>query len=571
MNTLKRTLRYVFRARPFGVILREFSLIVQVAIDIYAISIWGKFIDATASFITGHTVFSMNAYFLTDSFYFLLIGTALWLTSFSIERMRMHLALNIANHLTFLVQSDYFDKISGSNLQDIESKEFRDLMTFGNKYGQANLWNTYKTFTDIIKSLVTGISALVILLQSIGLWAPIIIVFVIPEAVIGYISRKKIRRYQEKELERIKWLDYVENLMTRINNFSEMRVDGTFHNIKKEYNDKSHEFMSNVVELDKHMQIDYSFFSVIGKVFLTIFNIFLIAISLAKSFTIGHFKALYDYTFSVYDNFFKVFDMTFNISNFLDYNHKYFEFLNYQGFGDIKHGDVELKKGPVKLELRKLDFGYPDGKNKSLENVNLTIDPGEKIMILGDDSSGKSTFVKVICGLYQVVAGDYEIDGYSIRELNRGELKKKISVVFQDYINYNMTLRKNITLSSDEKRFNKERFNKAIEIAGLDKLMDKLNIPENQALGKYTSGGKDVSPGFWQRLAIARMVYRNRDILILDEPFTYIDDAEENRILEQLFNYVGRDKTIIYITRDNTHRQFFDRIYRLKKGKLIKG
>ena len=100
--------------------------------------------------------------------------------------------------------------------------------------------------------------------------------------------------------------------------------------------------------------------------------------------------------------------------------------------------------------------------------------------------------------------------------------------------------------------------------------MKKYSVKENQMLGKFVSGGKDVSSGFWQRIAIARMVYRNRDVFLLDEPFTHIDDTEEQRIMKELFAFVGERRTIIFISRDNRHREFFDKIYRLDKGKLIR-
>lgn len=133
-----------------------------------------------------------------------------------------------------------------------------------------------------------------------------------------------------------------------------------------------------------------------------------------------------------------------------------------------------------------------------------------------------------------------------------------------------MNLKKNITLSSDVAKVNETLYQEAINISGVSKLMKKYGITDNQMLGKYLSNGRDISPGFWQRIAIARMIYRNKGIFILDEPFTYIDNLEEKRIMKEFMEFAGKERTVIYITRDDRHTELFDTIYLLKNGKLIK-
>lgn len=568
LKILLDTLSFVYSSNPASVLIREFLLLVTVFLNIYSITVWGRFLDATEQYLTKTTTFNIASFFTSESFYFLALGTGLYLLSFSLERFRTFLTHKIDQHLAFACKTVFFNKIEMSNLEDIEQKKYRDLMIFADSYGTQNLFLTYKTFTNILKNLVTGVSALIIILNGFGLVSLVLVLFALPETIFGYISRRRVKRYHEKEVERIKWVDYVENLMTRINFFPEMKVDGTFKNVKKQYSTKSFDFIENIIEMNKHMYIDTTFLSVLGKLFTAIFVIFAIAQSVVYRFTIGHFKALYDYSVSVYESFFHIFDMSFTISNYLEYAQKFLEFKDFKGFGDVYAGNKLLPNGPLDLKFKDLDFVYPDGKEKVLENLNLTVKGGERIMIIGDDGSGKTTLIKIFCGLYRIVAGDFEIGGYSIRELARGELKKRISVVFQEYVNYNMTLKDNVTLSSDERRIDQELYEKALKISGVDKLMKHFEIFHNQMLGKYVSGGKDISPGFWQRLAIARMIYRDRDIFILDEPFNNIDDKEEERILKSLFNHLEKNKTVIYITRDNRHTEMFDRVYTLTNGKL---
>jgi ABC-type multidrug transport system fused ATPase/permease subunit len=199
----------------------------------------------------------------------------------------------------------------------------------------------------------------------------------------------------------------------------------------------------------------------------------------------------------------------------------------------------------------------------------MDIKAGEKVAILGGDGSGRSTLLKLLTGLYAIQIGEYYIGKHSIRELDRGELKGKISVVFQDFVKYNFSLRRNITLSAEQDRINKSRYNEILEVTGIDKIIKAEKIEDSQILGKYFSRGRDLSPGNWQRIAIARMLYRNRRIFIMDEPFTYLDDPSSAELVENIIAYLGKDKTLIFITQDAIHLKNFDQIYMMEGGEII--
>jgi ABC-type multidrug transport system fused ATPase/permease subunit len=570
LQVLFQILFYVYKSRKLQVIVREFALIIQVFLEIWSIYILGKFLDTTSEYILNLSAFDLSNFLASDSFYFLALSTGVALIILSLDRLRQALSANIYHHILFNFQTDFFNKIADSNLQEVESKEFRNLLTLTDKYAFSNIWEIYKTFTDFVKFLVTGISALALLVGYVNWMAVLIILIALPEPIAGYYNRNKRHKYEEKEVEKSKWISYVENLMTRIQYFMEMKVDNTFKSIKKEYSEKCEVLRDKRVELLSHLYIDITLFAVLGRIFVVIFVIYSVSISIVKKLTIGNIKVIYDYSYKVYESFYNIFETLFQISNGIAYAESFFKFLSFQGFGDLATGDVILNTKTPKLQFRNLDFKYPSEQTNTLENLDITVNPGENVMIIGDDGSGKSTLIKLLCGLYKIEAGDYEIDGISIRLLKRGELKRRISAIFQDYVNYNMSLKKNITLSSDISSINRAHLDRALKISGVDKLMKKYKIDENQMLGKYISGGKDISPGFWQRIAIARTIYRDKGIFLLDEPFTYIDNIEEHRILKEFLEFAGSKRTVIYITRDERHTELFDKIYRLSKGKLIR-
>jgi ABC-type multidrug transport system fused ATPase/permease subunit len=152
------------------------------------------------------------------------------------------------------------------------------------------------------------------------------------------------------------------------------------------------------------------------------------------------------------------------------------------------------------------------------------------VAFVGNSGSGKTSLVKILCGLFAITAGDYVVGGYSVRELARGELKNRVSVLFQDFVRYNFTLKRNIVLSRERKKVNQTLYEKAKKISEVDVFLEKENMSEEQVLGKFL-GTRELSPGHWQRLAIARMIYRNRDIMIMDEPFTFIDGPSRHLFL----------------------------------------
>jgi ABC-type multidrug transport system fused ATPase/permease subunit len=249
------------------------------------------------------------------------------------------------------------------------------------------------------------------------------------------------------------------------------------------------------------------------------------------------------------------------------YIDKYFDFVDYKGFGDVSVGKMKLQKGTPVLAFQNLDYQYADGTNKVLENVNFKIDAGDKVAFIGGDGSGKSTLVKMLCGLYEVTAGDYVVGKYSVRELERGDLKDRISLVTQDFNKYSLSIKENITIGEKDE-IKHTLYEKVKRVCGIDEFIEHEGITEDQRLGKAFDKGREISPGYWQRIAIARALYRNKQIFILDEPFTYVDQEARRKMLKSIVSFVGPDRTLICIFQGTENIDLFDRVYTLKHGKV---
>ncbi len=567
-STIK-VMGFMYKRYPMSSISRDALNIGTTVADIYVVLVGGKFLDATAQIFTEWDTFSLSRYFISDSFYYLSIILILWMISQVGGRLRDYFYTRIYEQTWMDADLIMMREVADSNLQDVESKEFQDLIAYVPAYSINNIVASYDSFSIIIRQIIRLVCSVVILSRTLSWTVLLLILLVLPEVIVSYSCRKKIRKYAHKSVKNIKFLNYIKNLTLRIPFFPELRVDDTFTYLQRTYKDEYTEYLNGLLSGNEDFFAKKTVWSLVDKILEFGFLIYLLARAITKKLSLGTFKAMYDYVEIVYDSSFYLFDYVAILSDQIAYVDKFFEFAEYKGFGEIAHGHKKLKKGTPVIEFQELDFAYPGNfETKVLENVSFEIKPGEKIAFFGEDGSGKSTLVNIFCGLYQIIAGDYTIDEYSIRELERGELKKKISVTFQNFVDYNFTLKENIVMSDRRKAIDESLFKKVCKIAQIDEMIKKEKIDRKQILGKYLEGGKELSPGYWQKIAIARMLYRNRNIFIMDEPFSFMDGKTKEKILKGVLDFAGEGRTIIYVTKDTDNLELFDRIFYLYKGRI---
>lgn len=222
-----------------------------------------------------------------------------------------------------------------------------------------------------------------------------------------------------------------------------------------------------------------------------------------------------------------------------------------------------LRPPEFDIKLHNVSFNYPITDKKVLDNISLTIQHGETIAIVGENGSGKTTLCRLIMGLYEANEGEVTYGGIPVEHL-RYDLT---SAVFQRYCKYNMTLQENITIS---------QMSKSIDDAMLLDICDKSGVildGKDYQEGLYTMLGRDfdgqeLSGGQWQRIAIARGLCRDNDLMILDEPTASIDPVEETRLYRD-FAEICSDKTAIIVTHRLGSAKIADRIIVLKNGKIV--
>ncbi len=564
----------IVKASPKETIIYTISKNLTSIFGIIEIYVFGLFLDSVADYIFSVDEFELNNFFSSEVFRYFVYLMGIFLINRFFQKLKTYLEYILYDLFYFQFMNQSIKKISDLNLQDIEKREIKDLLTRVPNFSMGTLWDSFLRLTDFAYQLIRFVSSAYVILTQMSVLGLVVVFFVLPEALFRYWYNVRVKKYVDSSTDKYKYFRYLYQqscspaLITE--NFPELRVDNIFSFFKRSFYKAGKEYYQGYNNLRFKRWRHEFFWSWFDGSLTKIVQLALIPISIAKGYTIGTFKYLYDYIDNLYNASWNVAWQSLMLKKNSLYLKDYFDFFEYQGFGDITSGDEKLDKVEIpKLEFLNVDFQYPDSDSAALENISFEIKPGEKIIFIGHDNSGKSTIAKLLCGLYKVEPGDILINDISIKNLDRGELKDKISVVFENYIKYNFSIRKNIVLTQPERDFNRRLYEEALEITGLDKWLREEDIDDSQVVGRLFGSGKDLSTGHWQRLAIARAIYRDRQILVLDESLTQIDGFSRKPILEGIIKHRPK-QTLIYITQEEDYKGIFDKAIYIKNGKIQK-
>jgi ATP-binding cassette subfamily B protein len=226
---------------------------------------------------------------------------------------------------------------------------------------------------------------------------------------------------------------------------------------------------------------------------------------------------------------------------------------------------LPMKSG---LSFDHVSYSYERANHSVLQDVSLSIQPGEHIALVGKNGAGKTTLVKLICRLYDPTVGRITIDGEDIRNFNLRDLRAEISVIFQDFIHYHMSVQDNIRFGAGPHSLNIEQIEMAAEQAGAAEVIARLPDGYQTMLGKLFEGGEELSIGEWQKIALARAFLRQSQILVLDEPTSAMDAKAEAELFER-FHVLSKDRMAILISHRLSTVKMVDRVYLLDQGRIV--
>jgi ATP-binding cassette subfamily B protein len=227
-----------------------------------------------------------------------------------------------------------------------------------------------------------------------------------------------------------------------------------------------------------------------------------------------------------------------------------------------------IEKKPNDFVVNNLYFKYPHASEYVLENIQLTIPSGKIVGLVGLNGAGKSTLIKLLCRLYDPVMGTIRIGHKDIRELDITDYRSRVSVVFQDFAKYHLTVTENIWFGNIRSPMNITEVKKAAEEAGATGYINNFPNKYDTILGRVFENGHEISIGQWQKLAIARALYSNSMLVILDEATSALDAIAEQELFVNLRQKLGNRSALVISHRLSTIQQA-DLIYVMGDKKIV--
>lgn len=495
-----------------------------------------------------------NGMFLCIMF-FLIIGSITgWVSGELKERAKAKIGFLRIDYL-----ADAFSKIITSDYQYMEDT------TFFNRYDSAfNACSSPEKGIEKIYSILFELPALCfkfcIFTFILVLFSPWIIVSIILHISIQFFLKKKhsIYKYDFKEIlsKSSRKKRYFHNITQDFQYGKEIRLYKLKHLLLEKYTKE----ILNYKKIFKNIKKRELFFSIIGVITLFINDVFVYSILITKAkngisisnitmyflvitIVIQEMNLLVSYLSTLYGEGMFVVD--------------FFRFLN----ADLSKKDGKeisfSNKDTVGIEIKDFSFQYPNTDRYIYKNLNLKINAGEKIALLGVNGIGKSTLIKVLTGLFREFEGDIFIEGQSIKEMSNTSLFSLFSVVFQDINLLSYTVAENIVGNEE---IDEEKVWDVLKQVGLENRIKMEKNGIHQFVHKYFyEDGLSFSGGESQKMAIARAIYKNSKVFILDEPTSAMDAFAEKEFYEQ-FCDLTRDKTTIFISHRLASTKFCDRI-----------
>ncbi|WP_421381867.1 ABC transporter ATP-binding protein [Bacillus salacetis] len=528
------------------------------------ISLW-----VTENLVNGIVDILSNDSSIGDLSYFLLILLGVQATPLIISSLLIIIDVKYENLLNLHIQKKVSYKATSVPIS------YYDLPDFHNKLSRldgnlgARLMNPVSSYMDMLKNALAIFSVVFYLIEI--HWGLIVLNCLAAVPLIFFQNRygKKQFELMVSQTPDIRMSRYFNSLLNNRSSVKEVRIFGLRDYFLKRWSDLFIKTNNESYHLTKRLESFQAGFQFLNSVLYVISVIFTIFIIQSRSMGVGAYVAVTQSMTTFLINM-KMLGM--NISKVYKqqlYIKDLFDFLQYtEGAVEIGMNKELVGKGKEGIRFKNVQFKYPMSDKYVLNNISFSIRPGEKIAIVGANGSGKSTLVKCLMGMYTPTEGEILIEGINIRDIKEESLHKKMTVILQDFIKYNLSIYENIAVGNIEDFDNREKVKRVAEATGIDHVANQLKEGYEAVLGKIYVKGEDLSGGQWQNLALSRALFKEGEIFILDEPTSALDPKAELEVFEK-FEELSKNKTTIYISHRMASARLADRIIVMEKGRIV--
>ncbi|HMP67220.1 MAG TPA: ABC transporter ATP-binding protein [Candidatus Paceibacterota bacterium] len=445
----------------------------------------------------------------------------------------------------------FSEKMASLDVAKHEDPKFRDKVQLVDENGSSfMISNFFGKFVRNITNVVGFITAAIIMLQANWLIFVIVVVVTIPRFIVELKYGEEIWTIYQTSSENKRHLWHAKEQVSEVQGIRELQIYGTTNFFIGKIKNILDDFHTAHLSKDKKILWYKILTQALVSISFGIIVWFLIQPVIAGQMQIGTFVFILAASLGLQQSV---------IGFFLALSSQYQDAQSVNTFVELMNEKplitnpetakkINLEKAP-EIIFENVSFSYPSKPDEFvLKDFNLKIESGEKLAIVGTNGAGKSTFIKLLCRFYDPTSGRILINGIDLKELDLNCWYKHLALLSQDYKTYKLPVKELIHLGKIESNMNQQNISNASVRANADEFIQKWKMNYNQQIGVEFTNGVDPSQGQKQKLSLARALFRNAFVTILDEPTASIDAKAEKEIFDQLEKNTDKTKTLILIS-----------------------
>ncbi|WP_410771420.1 ABC transporter ATP-binding protein [Fontibacillus sp. BL9] len=554
----KKVLGLLFSLAPGYLFLNILIKILQVLIPLYQVYLTTQLIDRIGLVFLGKIQWE-------HAFIIILIQTMLTYLDYFLTNINRLFLIIMSQRMSYYFDYNIIVKSSSVPFLLFEKEDYykQKELTHGHSDRAIRFVNN---LLDIIKNFMTILGYTGILISIHWTLVSGIIITVIPFLILNMRISKWKYELTYGQTNSVRRSSFLMSLLTDRNSAKEIRLYELFPFLSAKWSKLYWERARQLIQLNK--KVTYATMGIDG--FRTVLGFMvsglLLWLGVIGKMTIGQYVALPQAILKTQSNIESIATKFSGIYEDAMYIKHYFEFLDLpeeKTEAQIQNFEVPLQQG---ILVKDLSFSYP-GNPVALNAISFSIKPGETVAIVGENGSGKTTLIKCLLGLYNSYEGEIHYNGIELKQIRVSSLRRHVSAVFQDFVQYPLSVKENIALGDTDKINDNDLIMRAAEKSGADQFIRYLKNGYDTDLGPYFTGGQDISYGQWQKIAISRAFMRDAEVLILDEPTASLDPKAEEAIFERLMD-ISKGKTSIFISHRLGSCRKADRILVMQRGQL---
>ncbi len=471
----------------------------------------------------------------------------------------------VVDHMNNIIQS----KAVEVDLEYYENAQYHDTLHRAQREASYRPISIINGLANILKNAISLAGVAWLLISFHWVIAIALLIAVVPGIIVRVLYSNKMFHLDRDTTQKERHSWYYAMILVMTVTAKEVRMFGFGQNFKQRYQI----IRESLRKIKYRVDFNRSLFEFISQV-VSIIAVFctygFIAFQTIKGITtLGDFVMYYQ-AFQRGQGFLR--DMLGGIARVYENNlflSNLYEFLDYEPKVLEPEHPVSVPQ-PINqgIKFEHIWFRYPNGDKDVIKDVNIEMQPGEVIALVGENGSGKTTLVKLLCRLHDPLRGQITIDNIDLRNFSKAALRQEISVIFQDFIQYQLSARDNIWIGDIHKPNDDDIIKLSAKSAGAHDVIRGLPSGYDTVLGKMFEHGEELSIGQWQKVALARAFFRDSQIMVLDEPTSAMDPQAEYEIFAK-FKELIEDRSAILISHRLSTVRMADRIFVLHDGQIV--